>query len=93
LLVCLLCSPIQEACLGTLTLSCRCRCSACYDVYVPHTQLTEGRLAELTARLASAEDKVTHLKGERSRLYQQLASSTDATRTQVCVGGGVAAPD
>lgn len=48
-------------------------------------QLAESRLSDLTARVASAEDKVTQLKGERSRLYQQLASASDANRTQVCV--------
>lgn len=40
-------------------------------------------MSELTARLATAEDKVTALKGERSRLYQQMAAAADASRNPV----------
>lgn len=43
-------------------------------------QVAESRVSELTARLATAEDKVTALKGERSRLYQQMAAAADASR-------------
>jgi hypothetical protein len=49
-------------------------------------QVTESRLSDATRRLATAEEKVTALKGERSRLYQQLAASSDASRTQVRYG-------
>lgn len=49
-------------------------------------QVTEARMADLTNRLAVAEEKVTALKGERSRLYQQLAESSSASRTQASAG-------
>lgn len=48
-------------------------------------QVAESRVSDLTNRLALAEEKVTALKGERSRLYQQVAESSSASRTQVCV--------
>jgi hypothetical protein len=59
-------------------------------------QVAEARVAELTSRLAVAEEKVTNLKDERSRLYQQLAEASSASRVQVgvvvvvecCSGGG-----
>jgi hypothetical protein len=51
--------------------------------HVVVVQVTESRVSDLTSRLASAEEKVTALKGERSRLYQQLAESSSASRTQV----------
>jgi hypothetical protein len=46
-------------------------------------------MADLTNRLAVAEEKVTALKGERSRLYQQLAESSSASRTQASAGSGL----
>lgn len=49
-------------------------------------QVTEARMADLTNRLAVAEEKVTALKGERSRLYQQLAESSSASRTRASAG-------
>jgi hypothetical protein len=50
----------------------------------PNTpQLSEARMAELSSRAACAEEKVTHLKSERARLYQQLAASADSTRSEV----------
>lgn len=51
-------------------------------------QVAESRVSDLTNRLALAEEKVTALKGERSRLYQQLAESSSASRTQVCENTG-----
>jgi hypothetical protein len=52
-------------------------------------QVAESRVSDLTNRLALAEEKVTALKGERSRLYQQLAESSSASRTQVCENAGI----
>jgi hypothetical protein len=52
-------------------------------------QVAELRVSDLTNRLALAEDKVTALKGERFRLYQQLAESSSTSRMQVCENTGI----